>query len=35
MFQFFWKGELERIKNDKYQLLKIDKSRYIDLSLKS
>ena len=31
---FFWNGECGRIKNGKYQLLKIDKSRYVVISLK-
>ena len=32
---FYWMSEQERIKNGKYQLLKIDRSTYIIISLKS
>ena len=35
VFHVFWKGEWRRIKNSKYQLLKIDRSRYIIISSKS
>ena len=35
VFHFFWKGEWGRIKGAKYQVPKIDRSRWIVISLKS
>ena len=32
---FFWKGEYGAIKNDKYQLLKMTRSGYIAILIKS
>ena len=34
LFHFFWKGQKGRIKNGKHQVQKIDRSRYIFISVK-